>query len=100
MTPDEVAELLQVSSKTVYKHAKSLGGFYLPGIKTLRFSKEALYDNLERQIREMAIQDSNQSEEVLRKRISNKKGSFKSTGTMQRRSAMQNTEYQSRHGVC
>ena len=51
MTPEEVAEFLKVSVKSVYKHQKELGGKKLGG--SLRFpSKEDLYERLFRQGKE------------------------------------------------
>jgi hypothetical protein len=40
LTPAQVAELLQVSVRTVMRHAKALGGIYPAGIKCLRFRAE------------------------------------------------------------
>lgn len=39
LTPDQVAERLQVGKSTVYKNAHKLGGFYPVGIKVLRFNE-------------------------------------------------------------
>ena len=41
-TVDEVAELLKIPKRTVYKHARRLGGFYPAGIKVLRFRKQVI----------------------------------------------------------
>jgi hypothetical protein len=43
LTPDEVADLLKISVRTVYKNAERLGGCYPAGIKVLRFRKEGVY---------------------------------------------------------
>ena len=40
LTPDQVAELLQVSVATVRRHSRSLGGFYPAHIRVLRFRLE------------------------------------------------------------
>jgi hypothetical protein len=42
LTPQEVADLLQISIKSVYKHKHRLGGFFPAGIGTLRFSPEVI----------------------------------------------------------
>jgi hypothetical protein len=37
MTPEDVANVLKISVKTVYAQSKKLGGFFPAGIKVLRF---------------------------------------------------------------
>ncbi len=37
LTPRQVAELLQVSERSVRRHAARLGGFFPAGFRTLRF---------------------------------------------------------------
>lgn len=54
LTPQDVADLLQISVRTVYKKKHLLGGFYLPGIKVLRFPRGIIYDLLQGE-REMAL---------------------------------------------
>ncbi len=49
LTPSDVAELLQISVRTVYDHARRLGGFYPAGIKVLRFRPEVIYGSVEGQ---------------------------------------------------
>jgi len=48
-TPEQVAELMQVSTSVVYKHKDTLGGFYPAGIKVLRFNKGVINGILEGQ---------------------------------------------------
>ena len=43
LTPEQVAKLLNLSPKTVYKHKRRLGGFYPAGIGVLRFSPGVIY---------------------------------------------------------
>lgn len=49
LTPSDVAELLQISVRTVYDHSDRLGGFYPLGIRRLRFRPEGIYEHLEGQ---------------------------------------------------
>ncbi|MBW1987371.1 MAG: helix-turn-helix domain-containing protein [Deltaproteobacteria bacterium] len=42
LTPQEVADLLKISIKTVYKRKHLLGAVYPAGIKALRFKPEAV----------------------------------------------------------
>ncbi len=46
LTVADVARLLNLSSKTVYKHKRRLGGFYPAGIRVLRFSPETIQELL------------------------------------------------------
>jgi predicted site-specific integrase-resolvase len=47
LTPAEVADLLQISVKTVYKNKRKLCGFYPAGIKVLRFREDVIYGIME-----------------------------------------------------
>jgi len=47
LTTQEVANLLQLSPRTVYKKRAALGGFYPAGIKALRFPWRMIYGLLE-----------------------------------------------------
>lgn len=49
MSVQEVADLLQISPKSVYKHALALGGFHPAGVRCLRFHPEVIHDCLQRQ---------------------------------------------------
>lgn len=44
LTPKDVAKLLQISEKTVYKHQRRLCDFHPVGIKCLRFRAKDIYD--------------------------------------------------------
>ena len=48
----DVAELLNMSSRTVYDHMRELGGFYPAGIRLLRFHPEVIYGVMEGQDKE------------------------------------------------
>ena len=47
LTPNEVAQLLQLSMRTVYAQSHRLGGFYPAGIRALRFRREDIYAIME-----------------------------------------------------
>jgi hypothetical protein len=47
LTPKQVAELLQISIRTVYDNADRLGGFYPAGIRVLRFKPEIIHNIME-----------------------------------------------------
>lgn len=49
LTPEDVADLLQMSVKTVYAHSKRLGGFRPAGIRMIRFKPEVIRDIMEGQ---------------------------------------------------
>ena len=42
LTPKQVAEILNLSVRTVYDHRIRLGGFYPAGIKALRFRRDVI----------------------------------------------------------
>jgi len=42
LTPKQVAEMLNLSVRTVYDHSIRLGGFYSAGIKALRFRRDVI----------------------------------------------------------
>ena len=45
----QVAEIFQISTRTVYENKHQLGGFYPADIRVLRFRKEVIYGLMERQ---------------------------------------------------
>ena len=49
LTPQQVADLLQISVRTVYDHARDLGGFYPAGLRVLRFNPGVIYGYMEGQ---------------------------------------------------
>ena len=49
LTVDDVAKYLQISPRTVYDNARTLGGFYPFGIGVLRFKREVIYGTIQRQ---------------------------------------------------
>ena len=49
LTPEEVAGLLKISTRTVYENGKRLGGFYPAGIKVLRFREGVIREFMEGQ---------------------------------------------------
>lgn len=48
MTPQEVADLLKISVRSVYRIRADLGGFYLPHLRVLRFRPEVVNACMER----------------------------------------------------
>ncbi len=74
LTPENVAKLLAINVQTVYRHAKSLGGFYPAGIQCLRFREDYINDIMEGQPR-MAVQFQVPTAEVQLEEVQNKKGS-------------------------
>jgi hypothetical protein len=55
MTPQEVADLLKISIKTVYKEKHRLGGVYPGGLRVLRFLPEVIHAAMAIPAREVAI---------------------------------------------
>jgi len=73
LTPADVAELLQISEKTVYKHRKKLGGFNPAGLGVLRFRQEIIYGIMEGQDPKRLVLQYRISEEIIcRERIQDK----------------------------
>ncbi len=98
LTPSDVAELLQISEKTVYKHSGKFCGFRPAGLGILRFRKEIIYGIMEGQdpktlVLQFPVSDSN----LCRKRIPNKKGSGSSKGRKTER--VENPTSIDRHGL-
>ena len=69
-TAEQVAEALQMSKRTVYNHAKELGGFYPFGIKQMRFHAKRIQECLERsEDQSVAVQVQVQKKVVLREQL-------------------------------
>jgi len=47
LTLEEVAAFLNISTRTVYDHAREWGGFYPGGVRRLRFRKEIIFGIME-----------------------------------------------------
>jgi len=77
LTPEDVANLLNMSVKTVYAHARRLGGFFPAGIKVLRFSPGVINGIMEGQNegQGMAIRVPIPGDQVQLKVVSNPRGS-------------------------
>nr|WP_321401995.1 helix-turn-helix domain-containing protein [uncultured Desulfobacter sp.] len=81
LTPSDVAELLQISENTVYKHVKRLGGFKPGGIGVWRFRQEVIYGIMEGQDPEALVLQFSVSKRNLRSQgIQDKNGSGGSSG--------------------
>ena len=76
LKPSKVAELLNMSEKTVYKHRKKLYGFKPAGLGILRFRKEIIYGIMEGQDPKALVLQFPVSETIIcGKRIQNQKRS-------------------------
>ncbi|WP_083927883.1 helix-turn-helix domain-containing protein [Desulfobacter curvatus] len=76
LTPSDVAELLQISENTVYKHVKKLGGFKPGGIGVWRFRQEVIYGIMEGQDPEtLVLQFSVSKRNLCGQGIQDKNGS-------------------------
>ena len=74
LTPEEVAELLQLSLRTIYANAQRLGGFYPAGIRALRFRRDTIHAIMEGpQDRQVAIPVSTPGQTPQQDRVSNQK---------------------------
>ena len=82
LTPENVADLLQIDAKTVYKHSRRLGGFYPAGIKVLRFKQETINDIMEGGQR-VAVQFQAPKKPVLVKNLLQQNGSCSRDGRPQ-----------------
>ena len=71
LKPKDVAEILKVSVKTVYKHQRRLCGFHPAGIGCLRFRQEDIYNIIEHSFRmaELNQIESKSIKEISRKRL-------------------------------
>ena len=87
LTPDNVAELLQISSKTVYKHKQKLGGFYPAGLRILRFNQEVIHGIMEGQSQEpLVLQVPISGQKLHGERVQGQKRSRNSKGDKKKRS--------------
>ena len=81
LTVKQVAELLQISTRTVYGHADSLGGFYPLGIRRLRFNAKDIHERLERQAKGvLAVRLPVPGKKVHWEQVQNQEGCGKCTG--------------------
>ncbi len=79
-TPQQVAEVLQISVKTVYKHSVKLGGFYPFGIGRLRFDGERIQKHILRAGKAvLEIRVPLQKKKNNKVRVSNRKASRNSS---------------------
>jgi len=99
LTPKQVAELLQVSPRTVYDNKHRLGGFYPAGIRVLRFRREIIYGLMEGQKTEgLGIRFSVQGQEIRRQGIQNQGGGKSIKGETKEPSQEHQTN-PTRHGL-
>lgn len=98
LTPSDVAELLNISEKTVYKHSEKFCGFKPAGLGILRFRKEIIYGIMEGQDPETLVLQFPVSEQaVCGKGVQNQKRSSLSKREKKKR-AESSTE-ENRHGL-
>jgi len=99
LTPSEVAELLQIAEKTVYKHSKSLCGFKPAGLGFLRFRREIIYGIMEGQDpRRLVLQFPVSERTILNQGLQNKKRSIQSTSRQKKR-IKEGSTAAGRHGL-
>ena len=99
LTPNDVAELLQVSVKTVYKHKHQLGGFYPAGLNVLRFPRSIIYGILQGPKTEgLDISFPVSGQELRGPRIQNQERSNGSQGSSKKR-IKASTARSNRHGI-
>ncbi len=81
LTPEEVAERLQISVKSVYRNSRNLGGFYPAGIKVLRFREETIRGLMARQAQKgLAVQLPASGQDVRGRGFQNQSGGQGRTG--------------------
>ena len=98
LTPSDVAELLQISENTVYKHVKKLGGFKPGGIGVWRFRQEVIYGIMEGQDPEtLVLQFSVSKRNLCSQGIQDKKGSDGRSG--KKKGRFKEKSDLNRHGV-
>jgi len=74
LTPNQVADLLQVSVRTVYENAKRLGGFYPAGIKVLRFKEGVIRGIMEGSAKRPLEVSVSSHGEAIRRRVGTRPG--------------------------
>ena len=96
----DVAELLNMSSRTVYDHMRELGGFYPAGIRLLRFHTEVIYGVMEGQDKEgLAVQFSASGGNICRRRPEDATGSVGSPRRAEKRAKGKTQDDPNRHGL-
>ena len=100
LTPKQVANLLQVSTRTVYDNKHRLRGFYPVGIRRLRFRAEDIDELLEEsQERNLALRVPVSREKVHGKRFQDEgKGQGCQRGEKKKGKVRESTD-SNRHGL-
>lgn len=96
LTPENVAELLQVSVECVYRNKKALCGFYPAGIKVLRFQEEVLNGIIQNSAG-LEVRVPKKREEIHRQRFPKEIGSQSSNGGAKKRDSSR--QKPNRHGL-
>lgn len=98
LTPSDVAELLQISEKTVYKHREKLGGFNPAGLGVLRFREEIIYGIMEGQSPErLVLQFPVSDQNLCGERVQDKSRGQRNQGRQTERGKI--TKIRDRHGI-
>gem|GEM_PF-3343057 len=82
----EVAEILNLSPRTIYDNARRLGGFYPAGIRVLRFNPEVIRGIMEGKGR-MEVQVSIPGEKISRRNLSDPCGGAGGSGRKEKKRA-------------
>ena len=99
LTPTDVAELLQISEKTVYKHSREFFGFKPAGLGILRFRKEIIYGIMEGQDpKALVLQFPVSERNLCGERVQNEKRSGDGKGREKKRTK-ESTTKSNRHGI-
>ena len=99
LTPSEVAELLQISEKTVYKHSDKLCGFKPAGLGILRFRKEIIYGIMEGQDpKTLVLQFPVSKRDIRSERVQDQKRS--SVSKRRKKKSTEKSTEANRHGLC
>jgi len=100
LTVKDVAKLLQISPRTVYDNARSLGGFYPAGLRVLRFSAEVIGGHISGPDPQgMGLQVRISEESIRRPRLRNAPGSDNCARNAPERSQIRAAADQGRHGL-
>jgi hypothetical protein len=97
LTPEKVAEILQISVEAVYKHKHALCGFYPAGIKVLRFREDVIDGIIQNVNGRVAVRVPEEREALQRQRIQYQSRGESSTGKAPERNIRRQNP--SRHGL-
>ena len=96
LTPQEVAEILNISVEAVYKHKRALCGLYPAGIKVLRFREDIIYGIIQN-TPGVEVRISKEREEVQWQRLPDQNRGTGSQGSAPKRG--RSRQNPGRHGL-